>query len=340
MRTVTLFPALHGGLPPKLSRADMLRTKCVFQGMSFVTRQYGSFPGDGGELNMLDQVQDRLDYYKVLHSVGTTAPMLIWASDTYSEPDFTSPVPGPQMRWVKDVKGFCDRIAEILTVGGFSAVYIPLPGDGQTAPDYPYGWQFTMDNVASLVAAMKAYPLGDLTPYCIFGSGFDGVVWNWTEDQVVQYGQYLRTLMPDAVLAMEFGAGIVGPWGEGKEQYPDASQWASNPKMALFDLFLQEFASPPYSNLDQIWQIVARLAAPDYVRPPDQPTDDDPQSPFRPGSGNDLLSNGTPRGPYGYWLFEGDTYEWVRGRVNLTDCIAHGRYIQAAAPNHICCWPT
>lgn len=309
-----------GPLPTPPTRSTLLGGCSRLQGVIATTVQYGTFYAFGPEINMLDVPSDRLAYYQAQKAAGTTALVIGWAGLTYSEPDFTFPVPGPDMRWVNDIPGFCDRLAEI--VRHDLHVLLMLPGDGHTGvDDNPFGYQFVMAHVTPLIEAMKAYPAGDLTKYTIICPGFDGVVWNWTSDEVMAYGNLIRSLVPDGYSALEYPAGVLGPFGEGKPQYDGP--------MRIFDKFYQEFAYPPFSNPDQMWQIGARMLGPKYVRPPDQPKDDDPGAPFPAGSGGDYLSGGTPRGPYFTEGFEYLTYGYVRGHVPNAVVNSDRAYLQA-----------
>jgi hypothetical protein len=179
------------------------------------------------------------------------------------------------MRWVNDIPGFCDRLAEILTVGQFTGILLMLPGDGHTAPDYPYGYEFVMSHVSALVAAMKAYPGGDLTEYTIFCPGYDGVVWVWTEDQIMAYGNLLRGLLPNGYLALEYGAGILGPFGEGKSPVRRSTEdLRSVPAGDKFAAVLEHGSN--LANLCADGRAEIHPAS-------DQPPTDDPGSPFPPG---------------------------------------------------------
>lgn len=307
----------QGGSVPILvppTRDVILSARSLLQGVTVTTKQYGTFKAFGPEINMLDLPEDRQGYYKDTWDKGGRVLNIGWAGFTYTSGDgFRFPVPGPGYRWVNDLPGFCDRLNEILIVGGFTGILLCLPGDGHTGvDDNPFGYQWLMINLPYLVKAMKGYKERDLTKWTIFNPGFDGVVWNWTGEEVLTYGKLLRTLLPDCYSAVEYGAGILGPFGEGKEQYQ---------KMKDFDLFLQETQPPPNENMDQVWQIGARLLGPKYVRPNTnifkpflQPNDDDPGSPFAAGSGNDYLSEGTPRGKFYTRVWEYLTYRWVRGQ--------------------------
>ena len=73
--------------------------------------------------------------------------------------------------------------------------------------------------------------------------------------------------------------------------------------MSGFDVVLGEFNDGQFD--DTVWQILARMIGPAYVRPPEQPAGDDPDPPF-------YLSQPSPRGPFYYRVFEFFIYGWVR----------------------------
>ncbi len=74
---------------------------------------------------------------------------------------------------------------------------------------------------------------------------------------------------------------------------------------------------------DQIWQINARLSQTTYVRPPEQPDNDDP--PPYPN----YLQKGTPRGPFMFACMEKIMYGWVRWWYSLQDVIDQRAYFKA-----------
>lgn len=299
------------------TRDEIFTCRSLLQGVTVITKQYGTFKAFGPEINMLDYPEDRISYYEATKLRGGKVLNIGWAGFTYSEPPFTFPVPGPAYRWVNDLEGFCARLNEILVVGKFTGILLELPGDGQTGVDgNPFGYQWLMSNLDPLIRALVNYPERDLTKWIIFNPGFDGVVWNWSAEQVLNFANKMRGSLPNCYLEIEYGAGIIGPFGEGKEQYLRA--------LTVFDGFAQESAYPPESNLDQIFQIGARLLGPKYNRPSNnkpqfapyyQDPNDDPGAPFAAGSSNDYLSNGTPRGKYYTRMREFLTYGYVRGWV-------------------------
>ncbi len=325
--TVLSLPSGSGPLPPPPTRAELIGGRSRLQGVTVETQQYGTLRAFGPEINMLDVPEDRQAYYAAQMDSGTTVLNIGWAGFTYTSGDgFTYPVPGPGYRWVHDLTGFCERIAEILRYvhpdgRRFTGALISLPGDGHTGvDDNPFGYQWLMANVQLLTDALHSYAAADLTDYCVLLAGYDGTIWNWLGSEVYDYGVKMRGLVPNGCLAVLFPAGSVGPY-EGKEQYLTI--------MLNFDLLLQQVAYMPWSNMDQMWQIIDRFLGPAFVRPPDMPKEVDPSAPFGPHAPQFLISEGTPRGPYGYWVWEGWTYGWVRWEVTPAQVEQWCDYIRA-----------
>ncbi len=314
------------GLPDPPSRAQLLGGRSLLQGVTVETQQYGTFRAFGPEINMLAVPADRQNYYAAQMDQGCTVLQIGWAGFAYESGGFAYPVPGAEYKWVNDPQGFCARIAEILKYlhpdgRRFTGVLVSLPGDGHTGVDgNPFGYQWLMANAHILTDAMHAYGEGDLTKYCILLAGYDGTVWNWLGSEVYDYLTKIRGLVPDGYLALELPAGSVGPY-EGKEQYLSL--------MLDCDLILQEVAYTPWSNMDQMWQIIDRFLGPAFVRPPDMPPQVDPSAPYGVHAPQFLISEGTPRGPYGYWVWEGWTYGWVRWIVTLLQVEQWRDYIRA-----------
>jgi hypothetical protein len=331
----SLIAAISGGsnvvLPPAPSRTEILNAQLIGQGLTVSTQQYGIIPAWGPEICMLDVPKDRQNYYNTFKVAGAKLLIFGIAGESYKEGSYTYPVPGAEMRWVNDLSGFNTRIAEAL-LNGFKGIQLMLPGDGFTTSTYKYGYEFTLDLLDELIPSLKNSRYGDLTKRIIFEPGWDGVVWTWNENQVMTYGEKIRSLLPNAYSGLEYPSGVLGVFGEGKEQYIK--------HLHIFDIFHQEYGFTPWDNLDQMWQISARMNAPLYKRGinPNQPNDDDPGAPFAPGSGNDYLSEGTSRGPFVYKPFEAWIYGWVRNICSVNQINEWRNYmISLGHPKNLVC---
>lgn len=139
------------------------------------------------------------------------------------------------------------------------------------------------------------------------------MAYEWSPDNVRDFGILFRQSLPDGHLAIEHSPGHI-PCGEGGADY------APGGIMTTYDTIMSEFNTV---NEDSCWQIVGRLVSP-YNRPPDQPAGDDPHPPF-------YLAPGTDRGPYFYVAFEptkGGVYEWCRGQCSEADVQATRQYLR------------
>ncbi len=300
-----------GGSFPKPPTRDALLTSInLFQGVTVTTKQYGTFNSFGPEVSGLDYPEDRQAFYKAHYDAGSRLLQIGWAGTGYTSGGFTFPVPGTFNRWVNDLNGFCDRIAEIIEFG-FTGAMVMMPGDGEPNDTWEYGRVWLMNHAPDLVAAMKAYKKADLTKYSILMPGYDGVWYGWKSGQaVLDYGWMMRGLLPEGYLGIEYTSGVCH-LGNGKSDYTMPGG------LSCFDIFYQEFNYLPLEEPNQIWQVGARMLGPKYIRPADQPKDDDPGAPFPAGSADDYLSNGTSRGPFYTCGWEMLTYGWVRSLIDL-----------------------
>ncbi len=200
-----------------------------------------------------------------------------------------------------------------------------MAGDGQgDGPGYndpigmTYGHGWLMANFPRIFEAVA-----HLKDYIVFVLGYDGIFYGWEPEQVVAFGQLFRSICPDGALGIEFNTGHI-PLGEGP-----GYQGAYNPGgcMQDYDVIYGEF-DPFNYHADSTWQICGRLVD-GYVRPPDQPADDDPRPPF-------LLGTPNVRGTWYFIAFEILTYRWVRGQCGPDEIAAYRAYFSAMGCPHIC----
>jgi hypothetical protein len=135
----------------------------------------------------------------------------------------------------------------------------------------------------------------NLSKYCVAMPGYDGVFYGWPPEWITEWFNTARAINPDLYLIMEFDPGHI-PVGGGPDDY------APNGAMENCDGIIAEMNWPPD---DTIWQVFARCLS-DYVRPPDQPANDDPPPvPFY------LMDSS--RGSRFFCGFETNwPYQWVR----------------------------
>lgn len=321
-----------GGLPPRLTRAQMLDWRLPFQGVTINSQQYGRMPAVNGSIGVLN-AEDRLTEYRALLAYGANRAM-INVTGAYFEP-VPHPLPGCDMS--RDLGRLKALVREQLT-NGFGAVQVMLGGDGQSKPrnpdgTYPYndpvGWTYghdwLMDNVARIDAGFgpTASDPDDLRPWIVPCPGYDGIFTpdgGWTPEQVKAYWRLIRSIVgPDRVTAFEWSAKYMH-LGDGKATY-------TSDEGRMNDIWLYEFPTDAFPAGPWIWQIASRALGPNYKRAPDQPADEDPGAPFAAGSGNDYLSEGTPRGPFLPVGWEYDTGKWTRDQLTAADVDTHRRYM-------------
>jgi hypothetical protein len=321
---------------PPPTRDEALAIRVGFQGETVTTSEYGTFPAFGPETTTLND-DDLHAYCSQLAARGWTHGEIAisWA---YSEPNFLMPVPGRDL--TQDLPELARRI--VIMLQHFKAVCVFLAGDGMSAqpnPDgsYPYndpiGHTYGYEWLGQAFPHIGAYlqsgnPYGDLTKYCVFVPGYDGVFYGWgipgevpdqQPDRVVHFGQLFRQVLPDGYLGIEHSTGKI-PVGEG------GSDWNINGRMMVYDAVLSEFEWPTTGN--QVWQIVARLTHP-YNRPPDQPAGDDPNPPF-------YLAHNNPRGPVYYCAYEYATFQWTRGQVTAEQVQQSRDYFAVMGCRSVC----
>jgi hypothetical protein len=161
----------------------------------------------------------------------------------------------------------------------------------------------SMATLPIVINALQHSPQGDLTPYVIIGPGWDGVFYGWEPSHTVIPGwaALARSSCPTCYLFIEHNVGHI-PLGEGP------SDWHPGGLMDGFDLLLSEFYDGVFD--DTVWQIAARTIGlvekgGTYVRPTDQPANDDLNAPY-------YLAPGSSRGPFKACAFEFGMYGWVR----------------------------
>lgn len=153
------------------------------------------------------------------------------------------------------------------------------------------------------------------------------MAYEWLPEHVDAFGKLFRSILPNGYLAIEHSTGHI-PTGEGDRD------WVQGGCMQNYDTLLSEFDAPLAHN-DNVWQVAARTLGPvsrggTYVRPFDQPADDDPGSPPW------YLRTGNARGPYFVVAFEFDAYHWSRGRISLEQVEKNRAYLRSVGYQIVC----
>lgn len=327
---------MQPSFPDKPTRDEVCALQTSFQFLYIDTEQYGRIPSYDVAISSLNPA-DRQRQYAAKKAAGDTH-CLICLSWNYQETTYSYPVPGRDLS--KDLNTFCDLVAEIRQNGFIPVLELAGDGDsvmkdGKPTGEYndPAGWtygrEWLMEKLPEILSALHNYPTANLIEHCLISPGFDGIFYGWTDPNGVEdYGKFVRAIEPNAYLKIEHSAGNI-PLGEGGTDYLPGG------RMMLFDVLASEFAVWPTTG-DTIWQIGARLLGPDYVRPSDQPPDDDPGSPFDYGNPKFYVQFDTPRGPIYRIAFEPGTYGFVRGWYTDADAINCGQYYKRVGWKYIC----
>lgn len=304
-----------------------------------VTSQYGTIPWFEVAISSLSPA-DRQAVYAQKQAAGDTH-CIIDISWNYNEaPSYSYPVPGTDL--TKNLPAFRALVQEVISNNFIAMIF--LAGDGESkAPNangtYPYndpaGWtyghQWLMANLETIITLLQGNPnqgIPDLTPYCLFIPGFDGVMPGREPVELDNYLLAIRALLgPQGYSGLLLAAGY-SHWGLGAGNYTDAAGQG-------LDVILNQFPVKLSDNYNQVWQIAARMLGPSYNRPTFEddpqfdsidpntglPVKDDPNPPW-------YLRGGTPRGPYFPIAFEYDTWRWVRNFVSLGEVQGDRAYLQ------------
>jgi hypothetical protein len=287
-------------LPPVPTRDEVAAVKMTFQGLTVKTMEYGSIPWFTVALSSLNP-PDRSAAYAALHAAGDTHLGIAVSWRYHANQGYSYPVPGRDL--TSDLPTFRALVEE--AIRNRFVVLVFLAGDGESNPaggyndsvGWTYGRAWLMDHLDEIVGVLRQSP--DLTPYCLFLPGFDGVVPGWSAAGVDAYLLHARSVVgAQGHLGLELGSGFAH-WGRGADNY-------RSPAGQALDVILNEFPGPPAG--DPLWQVAARMLGPAYHRPPDQPAGNDRMPPF-------YLAGGTPRGRFHAVALEFDLFRFVRGRV-------------------------
>lgn len=290
-----LLGSVSAAFPKPPTRDQVCLGQTSQQGFTLTTAQFGVMPWWGACWAWLTPA-DRATAAKQLFAHGDTICLIQVALDgraLYDEPDqFYSADKFPPL--TQTIAQTVDLIAEAIQLG-FSAVWLFLDGDNGN-----YGYPVAVQQSQELGPALAASPFGNLNAYVMQMPGWDGVFYGYDPPNKIQWWAEAARAYGAIYLGLEFNTGHI-PLGEGGESY---SGGGSNGSMLPIDTVLGEFNDGQFD--DTVWQILARMIGPAYVRPPDQPSGDDPHPPY-------YLDVETPRGRYAFRVFEYYIYGWVRG---------------------------
>lgn len=331
------LPGLTLDFPAVPTRDQVCSLQTSFQGLIVDLDGYPGLHWFDGCITSLNPTQ-RQQLYAAKKAAGDTH-CLIDLSWNYSESSFTYPLSPCDMS--NDLDAWVLLIIEII-LNGFIPVLM-LAGDGDSVLNqdgslanvyndlggWTYGQQWLIANLPRIISALQNSSQGDLTKYCLISPGYDGVFYGWTDPNGVQsYAQTLRSLAPNCYMMLEHTAGNP-PLGEG------GADFLPGGRMMSFDVVASEFSVWPTQD-DTIWQIGARFLGPLYNRPSNQPSSDDPGSPFGYGNAKFYIQYLTDRGPIYVIAFEMATYSDVRGNLSHQDIINCGQYYKNTGWKLVC----
>lgn len=293
-----------GPLPSPPTRDEILSPRLTFQGLIYDTAEFGLLPGFEACLPWLTPA-DRQMVYAAKRAAGDTHCIITIPDGVplYDEPNQAySPDKFGPLDWTAGNTTIDPQLPALIReviAAGFPHVLLYLGGDsGGDAYKIAY-------TQLDLLWANEDYATV-LWPYCVVLPGWDGVFYGWPLDQVEPWAAKFRLYWPDGYLGLHYSTGHI-PLGEG------GSDFQPGGRMQNFDLLVGEFDDNLHQ--DSTWQILNRLEA-HYVRPPDQPADDDPDRRY-------YLSTPSPRGRWGHFAMEFGEYEAVRCGQNFAGMIAH-----------------
>lgn len=294
---------LDADLPPLPNRDAITHSTVSMNALDIDIPGYGVLPWFEGTISSFNAEQ-RQAIYKAKKANGDTA-LIVNVSWNYAEPG--QPYGSGNRVPPTDLTLHMDQYRALVQEGiqnGF-IVWVFGAGDGESVHgvDYndPVGWTYGYDNLIDtilpdIVHSLQTGP--DLTGYCLFVPGYDGVFYGWEPSgvKVPSFAHVLHTLCLTCLAGIEFNTGHI-PIGEGDSDYQPGG------RMSEYAVLLGEFDNWPMTG-DATWQIVGRLSFP-YHRDPKQPADDDPDPPY-------YLKNS----PIVFHCFEYETYPHVHtGRV-------------------------
>lgn len=280
-------------LPNVPTRDEVLNGQLTAQGITIYTNQWGAMPWWPACWAWLTSNDRKMAAQQLLQhgddicliDVPSGVPLYDESGQFYS-PDKFGPLPFDPVALralVKETLGY-----------GFTAVWLFLGGDASYV---------TASHQVEAIAPIMA----ELNVYIVYVPGWDGV-WHkpnadgtgYTPAQIGSFAQVARSAGA-IYTGIEHGTGYILA-GEGGGDYLGTGV------MTGYDLILGEYDSGVFN--DDVWQLLGRYCRP-YVRPPEQPVDDDPNPPF-------VLATPSARGPYVYRPFEFAMYLAVRGEPNAT----------------------
>ena len=296
----------------------------------------------------------RQEVYAAKHAAGDTHCLIDFSQGGILYDEGGNPYQVPQPNWEADTAGFRALVEEIGRAG-----FVPTIAFNGDAGDSPMdGYPNALRQLSILADVLDG--LHDRVLYAHF---YDSVFYGSDPANIQHFGaEFTRIIRKDGTapgyLIIEFNPGHI-PVGLG------AADFQTGGRMVDYDGVFGEFSCPiadsslsrdrngpghvwnnhvgrwdsAYEDaMGNVWEVCKRLGGASYVRPPDQPADNDP------GQTTSYLASGSPRGPY-YWgvmetggggPVQPGVYDWVRGNCTVADLQRVGNYFRALGAPCVC----
>lgn len=292
--------------------------------------------------------------YNAKHAAGDTHCLIDFSQGGILYDEGGQPYQVPQPDFEANPAAFRSLVLEILSAGFVPTITFNGDNGDAVADGYPN--------------ALRQLPilndvLSGLHDSVLYARFYDGVFYGSDPANIQHFGQEFTRIIrkggsAPGHLIIEFQPGRI-PVGGGSADFNPGG------RMVDYDGVFGEFNSPvgdPSLSTDRngpgsiwvaeaghresayeqamgnVWEVCSRLGGPSYVRPPDQPVDNDPNIQ------TSYLHASSPRGPYYWGVMETGgggprqpgVYDWVRKNCTVADLKRIGDYLRATGAPLVC----
>ena len=306
-------------------------------------------------LSCLSLASDRQAVYAAKRTTKDTHCLIGFSQGGILYDERDNPYQIPQPDWEANPAGFRALVQEISAAG-----FIPtIAFNGDNGDNPVDGYPNALRQLSVLNDVLSG--LHDRVLYARF---YDGIFYGSDPANIQHFGQEFTRIIRQGgtapgYLIMEYQPGRI-PVGGG------AADFLAGGRMQDYDGVFGEFSCPvqdPSLSRDRngpghvwnpkagrydsayedamgnVWEVCKRLGGASYVRPSDQPADNDPGQQI-PG----YLDGGSPRGPYFWGIMETGgggpvqpgVYDWVRGNCTVENLQVVGNYFRALGAPLVC----
>jgi hypothetical protein len=358
-------PAPITALPGAPGRDALCRVHAAFNGdVSVTTPELGTVPSWGPEIGLLSASSRQTTY--AAHRAWGATHFCVAIAGNYQEGGVVYPNnTAENNNWFGALPTLVNILIEIIGAGMWPVLF--LDGDD--------GFSQIYNNLPAVVQAIRTSPIGDLTPYLVYCSGFDSI-------DEIGLGQYHDNGATEDALFVYIRSIIGDDAVQAKENaYNNPPMWVipPSPGSTAVDVFLQEFASLALGNQQapkiiagtwdaehndyaptynvpagnevpwtQSWQVCKRLLAA-WSPPADEPFNilvpvtgganagtNQPVSADSQGAGGQWLASGTPRGRQYVIAFEFGTYAMTHGQATAEQVQTTRAYLDTWGFDGVC----